>query len=408
MPLNTSTAPKQSGPESAPTGLPGASRTDETGQALTVATPVPGAITEHDCQRREVFTADFDGSKLSNIQQLSFAGRDVAPAWSPDGKFIAFVSPRPERQPLYVVAASGGMARAVGAQSTWIVSAAWGNSNNLGAFSAPTDDAPLYIEKPIPAPVEEGHPYELRAMREVYLAPSYGVMSSRVYNSFLTLRARVKQESGNDYLAVLADMTRQLNATCDQTCDNLSWHKSGRAVDTQLEYYDKFGRSLIELVREDELGETYWRLLLRASNQDGTMGEPLKDAPWDLSYNARWVIAPGLGGIEKPPTYGYYVDFTELAREYGWQRISSHDDPDFDWRSNKLGMEYWHYQKTDGLSWYDMLEEIYAPADLEYNFDWNKVEERWAVQEMRLYFKKIPPPPSAWKWYGLIPVNGQP
>ncbi len=134
------------------------------------------------------------------------------------------------------------------------------------------------------------------------------------------------------------------------------------------------------------------------------MGEPLKDAPWDWSYRARAEVAPEQGGVEEAlPPRGYYVDFTSLARTYGWDRISSHDDPEFDWRSNRLATEYWHYQKTDGMKWYDALAEVYAPSDLAENFGWNHVIKDWQVDEMRLLFKKIPPPPSAWKWYGLIP-----
>ncbi len=136
------------------------------------------------------------------------------------------------------------------------------------------------------------------------------------------------------------------------------------------------------------------------------MGEPLKDAPWDFSYRARAQIAPDQGGIVAPLPFGYYVDFTELAREYGWDRISSHDDPEFNWRSNKLAAEYWHYQKTDGLTWYDAMKEVYAPPELAYTLEWNKVVRNWGIEEMRLFFKNLPPPPSTWKWFALIPVWG--
>ncbi len=354
------------------------------------------------CQRREIYLADFDGANLSNVRQLTFDGRATAPAWSLDGQSLAYVSPRPEHQLLYTLSAAGGIPRAIDTQSLWIGSAAWSWAN-VASRPPPSNDPPRYVEKPIAASAEAGHPYELRAMREIYLAPSWGEMSSRVANSFLTLRARVKQESGLDYLSELADMTRDIMSTCDKSCDNLSWHKSGRAVDTRLELTDRSGRSLLEVVREDELGETYWRLYLRAAVQDGTLGEPLRDPVWDLSYRARAVVAPDLGGIEVTPPSGYYVDFTELARQYGWTRISSHDDPDFDWRWYKLALEYWHYQKTDGLNWYQAMQELYSDSQLASSFEWNRVQRVWGVDEMRLFFKQIPPPPSAWKWFALIP-----
>lgn len=368
--------------------------------------PAPQPIGLSQCQRREIFVAEVDDTRFSNVRQLTFAGFDYAPVWSPDARFIAFVSPRPERQPLYIAPIEGDPSvppRALNDGALWISSAAWRAAEPATPDPPLAHEAPLYAESPIAAPASEGHPYATRAMKEIYLAPSWGQLSSRVANSFLALRARVKAESAFDFLSELADLTRQLNARCDNTCDNLSWHKSGRAVDTRLEYYDANGRSIIELAREDQGGETYWRVFLRAAVQDGSLGEPLKDAPWDFSARARVNIAWGQGGFEKPQQYGYYVDFTELARVYGWERISSHDDPDFNWRTNKLAIEYWHHQKSAGLRWYEAMRELYAPADLEYNFDWNKLARDWEIKEMRMYLKKIPPPPSAWKWYALIP-----
>jgi TolB protein len=371
---------------------------------------VTDTIALNACQRQEIYVADFDGTRLLNVRQVTFGGHDSAPVWSPDGQYIAFISPRPDRQVLYLTPASGGTPSEAIAQADGLSPQPWVSSAAWGALQVTSPDPlvsypPLYVEKPIAASVSDGHPYQMQELKEIYLAPSWGQMSSRVANSLRTLRARIKQEVGYDFLSTLSDMTRELKAPCGVSCDNLSWHKSGRAIDTRLEYANASGQSMLELVREDLNGETYWRLYLRAAVQDGSMGEPLKDAPWDFSYRARWQIAPDQGGIEERLPYGYYVDFTEIAREYGWGRISSHDDPDFDWRSNKLATEYWHYQKTDGLGWYDAMQELYSTSDLNGYLEWNKVIRDWQVQEMRLYFKGLPAPPTAWKWFALIPPN---
>ncbi len=364
---------------------------------------VTNAIKLNGCQRHEVYIADFDGTRLINRRQLTFDGSASAPAWSPDGAAIAYVAPRPGQQKLFVVPAKGGMPSALDLGSLWAETASWGNVGVVASVPA-ANNPPLYVEKPVAAAANQGHPYAMIPLKDVYLAPSWGQLSSRVSNSFLALRARVRQESGIDFLGVLSDMTRDIAYKCGVSCDNLSWHKSGRAVDTRLELTDRSGRNLMETVREDQLGETYWRMYLRTSAQDGTMGEPLKDAPWDWSYHSRAEVAPDQGGVEEAlPPRGYYVDFTSLARTYGWERISSHDDPEFDWRSNRLATEYWHYQKTDGMKWYDAVAELYSPSDLAENFGWNHVVKDWQVDEMRLYFKRIPPPPNAWKWYALIP-----
>jgi TolB protein len=200
----------------------------------------------------------------------------------------------------------------------------------------------------------------------------------------------------------LSDMWRPLDQKCDATCDTLSWHKAGRAWDTRLDYTDSKGNAAMEITREDQLGETYWRVYLRAAAQDGTMGEPMKEAPWDMSYRARWIVGRGDGGFRKPVPYGFYVDFTELAREYGWLRISSHDDEDFNWKSNKLASEYWHFQKTNGNNWYPAMTEAYSEADLKSSIEWNALV-KFGYDPYLLYLKGIPAPSKSWRWFVLGP-----
>lgn len=365
--------------------------------------PGPGTVESGNCQRRGVYVGELDsGGKLSRVRQLTFAGRDLNPTWSPDGRSILYISPRPTRQPLYVIPVEGGLPRVVSDQPVWINAAAWSDLNGVQIGSAPVNEPPLYVESPIPGDEGGGYPYNFRPMREIYLAPSYGILSSAVSSSFLALRARVKQESGIDFLGQLSDMTRLISYKCDSTCDDLSWHKAGRAVDTLLELPNK-GKETVVLVREDVNAEVYWHYYVRAAVQDGSLGEPLKDAPWDISVLARSQLAPGLGGLEAPVEYGYFVDLTELMRLYGWRRISSHDDVDFDWHTNREGLEFWHFQKEDGLNWWQAMQEVYSPKDLLALFDWKVIVDQWDKEPSRVYLKQVPPPPDAWKWFALVP-----
>ena len=114
-------------------------------------------------------------------------------------------------------------------------------------------------------------------------------------------------------------------------------------------------------------------------------------------------VAPGLGGIEAEVGPGYFVDFTQLHRDYGWNRISSHDDVDFDWRNNREAFEYWHFQKEDGLNWWQAMQEVYPPEQLSKTFDWELVVGELGRPPSRTYLKNVPPAPDAWKWYALIP-----
>lgn len=351
-------------------------------------------VSDRDGQRA-IYVAEFSSSGLNNTRRVTFSGWDDMPTWSPDGKYLAFVSPRPSRQPVYVVPVDGGIPAVVGDGPLHAHSIAWADSipsNPLGVNGSPST---ALVEPPASGTAK------LIPLKDVYLAPSYGQMSDRVSGSFLALRSRTKAEAGWDFLSVLSDMTRQLTGECGEGCEVLSWHKAGRAADTRMSV-NSAGVPLMEIVREDQLGGTYWRIFLRAARQDGTLGEPLTEPPWDWTYDARWKAAPGQGGTEKAIPAGYYIDFTELAREYGWNRISSFDDQDLSWKENITAMEFWHYQKTDGLTWYPALRELYPDQALEAAFDYNALRRR-SEDAYLLYLKGIPAPAAAWKWYALSP-----
>lgn len=363
-------------------------------------------VSDRDGQRA-IYVADFvegrndSAPQLQNVRRLTFSGWDDAPAWSPDGKWIAFVSARPTRQPIYIVPAEGGMPRLVENGPTVAVSVTWSREGIVGTGEFTGGNA-LYQEQPDLAPAGSGRPYELRRVNTIRLESGLSRVNSRVADSLLALQTRVKQEVGYDFLAIVSDLLRPIDYRCDNTCDTLSWHKSGRAVDTRLDYNDARISNGLEVVREDRHGETYWRVYLRASAQDGTQGEPLKDAPWDFSYRARWIVGKGEGGTRKPVPYGFYVDFTELARQYGWERISANDSEDLDWKTNKLGAEYWHYQKTQGLNWYQAMREVYTEAELKSLTDWN-ILARAGYDPYLLFLKGLPMPPAAWRWNVLGP-----
>jgi TolB protein len=356
-------------------------------------------VSDRDGQRA-IYVADFSLTGLKNAHRLTFSGWDDQPAWSPDGNWIAFISARPTRQPVYIVAADGGLPRVLDNSPEYAASVAWAPGSSMAAGDTPAFSAPsLYKIQPDLSPANAGHPYEFHRVTN---RVEGNRLNSWVLDSFLTLQTRVKQEVGYDFLSVLSDMWRPLDTKCDVTCDTLSWHKAGRAWDSRLDYADAKGNVAMEVVREDVLGETYWHVYLRATAQDGTVGEPLKEAPWDFSYRARWIVGRGDGGFKKPVPYGFYFDFTELAREYGWLRISSHDDDDFNWKTNKLAAEYWHFQKTDDQNWYSAMSEVYSESDLKASTDWLSLV-KFGYDPYSLFLKGIPAPSKSWRWYVLGP-----
>jgi hypothetical protein len=189
-------------------------------------------------------------------------------------------------------------------------------------------------------------------------------LSDRVNESFNALRQRVIEEAGWDYLARLGSAWRPITYTPPTGQSRMSWHLCGRAIGLDQDPYEE-DEPRVELVREDVGNVTYWRVFIRAARQDGSMGQPLREAVWDL--NARDEGGPALveGGAprERIPS-GYYVDFTTLASDYGWERVPAL----WRWRYFWADIRWWELQKTDGLTWWEGMLEIFEPGEIEASF----------------------------------------
>jgi hypothetical protein len=120
----------------------------------------------------------------------------------------------------------------------------------------------------------------------------------------------------------------------------------------------------VEIIREDIGVETYWRVFVRVADeaQSGQLGEPLRALPWDfLAREQRDVQAYDEGGrlrAEVPP--GYYVDLTQIAADYGWERMPAGGE----WRANINAVNYWMFRKPDGMDWLTAMRELYSEGAL--------------------------------------------
>jgi hypothetical protein len=118
---------------------------------------------------------------------------------------------------------------------------------------------------------------------------------------------------------------------------------------------------MIEVVPEHIGVDTYWRVYLRVTDdaQQGQLGKPLKHLPWDfMSSNPN--DSQG-GRVRRDIPNGYYVDLTRIASDYGWEWSPAEDD----WRTNMDGVNYGLLRKTDGLSWYDAMAQLYTSSQLD-------------------------------------------
>jgi Tol biopolymer transport system component len=292
--------------------------------------------------------------------QVELFGQGTSPAWSPDDSGLGFVYNRDSQDVLIAASLGGwGLAQQALGGREFIEHPTWSSvlipeaTINRVAEQAPPKAPPLYSEL-ISSPLTSTPPFTLVVL------PDYGnqrfLMSDAVDDSFKALRARVKVETGYDYLSELADTWRPMDHTPRPGQSHRSWHVSGRAFDLNPSYTQDFSHTM-EIVREDIGYTTYWRVYLKAMKQDGTQGEPLKEAPWLMVTGGD---ASAEGGRLKAIPSGYYFDLTTLAADYGWNRVQAI----YRWRYFFPDAEYWHFQKDTGLSWWEAMEQVYTESDI--------------------------------------------
>lgn len=288
--------------------------------------------------------------------------RGRMPAWSPDGNSLVYCVDQGGRT--FLVA---GQYQAVGVASeavslpgraadpSW--TAATLPSQGTGAMAVETG-SPLYREEIVST--QNAPPYYRLILLNGVNAPSPH-LNDRVNDSFTALRQAVLQKTGQDYLGDLEDVFWGLDRVPEPGQERRNWHMTGRAFALNRNLIYGFP-SPLEIVREDVGPYTYWRVYVRAAVQNGQLGEPLRQMPWDFTARtAGDVQAYDEGGrLRGFIPSGYYVDLTQLAEDYGWQRLPA----DRTWRYNFGGVLFWEFVKTDGLSWEEAMLDLYSQDEL--------------------------------------------
>jgi TolB protein len=229
---------------------------------------------------------------------------------------------------------------------------------------------------------DQGSPQTLIRLEDISGADAR--LASSAAQAFDRWRDAVRETSGYDYLGRVSDMFRPA-AYYGHRLGYLSWHKTGRAVDLLFDWHDDQGGEALYVVREDVAGETYWRLYLKCALQDGSLGEPLTQGPWYFWWHSDPDFEPerqASGGrrLALPP--GYFVDVTALAARYGWSRIASYHLEDFHWQRDSTATEYWHYQYSEALTWYEAMAQIYPQERLQELFSRPVAAAREQSQEV--------------------------
>ncbi len=178
-------------------------------------------------------------------------------------------------------------------------------------------------------------------------------LSDAADESFSGLRGLVSEKIGWDFLNTLSDAAMSLTATA-QPQITPNWFFTGRAIALNLAPYEA---DYLVASREDFAGETYWRLWVKCKTQDGSCGKPLSLPVWD--FNSRFtgeIAAYENGGKNIPPPDGFWVDFTDLASRFGWERLPALHQ----WRTYFPATQFNTLVYRQGLSWRQALLEIYS------------------------------------------------
>jgi TolB protein len=182
-------------------------------------------------------------------------------------------------------------------------------------------------------------------------------ISDAADEAFDALRQRIQDEAGWDFMSNIQNAFLGINEPLPPGYAYNDWLYTGRAFSISKAAVQA---GWVEVVREEFGLETFWRVYVRASVQDGSLGSPLKSAPWD--FTTRYIgdpIAYDAGGGPKPSIpAGYYVDLTALAADYGFERLPALPN----WRSFYPGARFDEFALREGLDWASAMRELYPAS----------------------------------------------
>ena len=182
----------------------------------------------------------------------------------------------------------------------------------------------------------------------------YAYLSDSADESFYALRQEIARVSGWDVLVNLQ------NAFLPVTEPSLpgsteDWLVTGLGIAINPLPYQA---GWMAVQREDRSGQTWWRLYIYARYQDGSMGEPLEAPVWDLEARSNGdPNAYEQGGAIGSVPAGYWIDFTELASRFGWQRLPAFSH----WRTYFAAARFNQFAFTSGLDWEAGMQLLYPP-----------------------------------------------
>jgi TolB protein len=215
---------------------------------------------------------------------------------------------------------------------------------------------PIYYPVLTAQPSDNGGRYQLSPLASVEAPQPY--LHDMTDESFSALRAQIGKEAGWDFLSTLENAYVPLTTPLDPGMGN-DWLYTSRAYALNTLPIDA---GWLVVIRDDFGSETYWRIYIRSLYQDGSAGIPLHDQAWDFySRNNGDTTTYEQGGAKQISIpVGYWIDFTALARSYGWERLPALNT----WRASYPATRFNEFVITGGLDWQTAMLEIYPPETM--------------------------------------------
>ncbi|MGH1387857.1 hypothetical protein [Kordia sp.] len=160
------------------------------------------------------------------------------------------------------------------------------------------------------------------------------------------------------------DIGRRISMTTTKAgASNISWHKTGRALDLNQGTSSAVKKGLKWVILKDKGSSPTMQFRLYLKKK--LLNPP---AQGTTTTPSKYVVKLTKAQVTKDKFYSYYakaydidlIDVTEILKDYGFTRIDAHKG----WQKNSNKREWWHYEKRDSLTMYQALREIYSKKDL--------------------------------------------
>ncbi len=290
---------------------------------------------------------------------IDFASGEM-PFWSPDGKSILTRIDAPNRYFLTGYDSNSGLMdypfMSLPARTSPFH---WGNGNSYNNLATILTASQKTARTAACQPIQS---ITSSVNGRISLVPLDSVdvdnafLSDMADECFSLLRKELTSTLGWDLLAALKTATLPVTAAPDPGIPE-NWLYTGRAIALNLAPYNA---GWLAVSREDFDGLTYWRVWAKCVNQNGSCGQIISVPVWDFTSRASGDLqAFEAGGSLQPVPEGYWVDITDIAHQFGWERIPSQSN----WRSYYPGILFNTFVFSQGKSWQQAMAELY-PRDV--------------------------------------------